>query len=104
MRKSEIFDRCVYTIEKLLREQKLKLPPPICSTPHFWFASGRKIHSGIVISTVEGEAGSITRAWGIVFVDVDRPQRCTNIHTSYYGESVALGKLLDELEKISLNH
>lgn len=103
MRKSELFDRCVYTIEKLLGERKLHIQPPIATKPHLWFADGRQIHSAITISTVEGEAGSITRAWGIVFVDPDKPQRCTMIHTSYYGESVALGKLLTELEKLSLN-
>lgn len=102
MRKSEIFDRCAYTIDKLLRERKLRIQPPISTKAHVWFAEGRIVHSGITVSTFEGQAGFITRAWGTVFVDPDRPQRCTSIHTSYYGESVALGKLLDELEKISL--
>jgi hypothetical protein len=98
MNKTAIFDQCVSTIEKLLSERKLKIVAPISARPQHWFAEGRQIFSGITVSTVEGEAGIITRVWGIVFVDPTNVKCCTNIHTSYYGESFALQKLLKELQ------
>lgn len=81
MRKSEIYDKCVYEIEQAL----------------LWGKFGRFECSGVVLSLTEGKAGSISRAWGVVYNDPDKPQRCTEIHTSYYGESVALEKLLKEI-------
>jgi hypothetical protein len=107
MRKSELFDRCVYDIDKLLSEHKLQvnLPLVVC-TPQIYYANhiiaGAKVCSGICVSTVEGEAGLITRAWGIVFTNPDYPLRCTEIQSSYYSESVALDKLWRELQKIKL--
>lgn len=105
MRKSELFDRCIYSIDKLLSEQKLSLKFKDIS-PQVYYANhtiaGAKLCSGICVSTVEGEAGLITRAWGIAFTNADYPLRCTDIHTSYYGESVALDKLFRELEKTKL--
>ena len=94
MRKSELFDRCVYSIDKLRAEHKLSLKPIIVEQS---LNASSKLCSGISVSTVEGEAGLITRAWGFVFINCDNPIRCTNIHTSYYGESVVLEKLLREL-------
>lgn len=106
MRRSELFDRCVYSIEKLLTDKKLSLKSVDC-TPQTYFVNhtitNTKICSGIAVSTVEGEAGMITRAWGIAFTNPDYPLRCTDIHSSYYGESVALDKLWRELEKLNQN-
>ena len=96
MRKSELFDRCVYQIDKLRTDRKLSLKPIIPDS-----APG-KLCSGISISTVEGEAGLITRAWGFVFTSVDKPMRVTDIHSSFYGEGVVLDKLWRELEQLKL--
>lgn len=102
MRKSELFDKCVHHIEQLLRQRRLYIRNPYrCQAQHY-FAAGLPVYSAIALSTVEGEAGVITRAWGMVFVDPDKPLRCTDVHNSFYGESVALGKLLRELDAIGL--
>lgn len=97
MRKSEVFDRCVSLIAKRLTERTLNIKHPyICKAQHY-FAQGTQPVSGIIVSTVDGQAGPITRAWGIVYVNTEYPVRCTEICTSYYGESVALEKLYREL-------
>ncbi len=98
MRKSELFDRCVYSIDKLRASHKLSLKPIKACPASINAFDG--LCSGIAVSTVEGEAGLITRAWGFVFIDCDSPMRVTDIHTSYYGEGVALDKLWRELEKL----
>ena len=54
MRKSETYDRCVYEMEK-----RFTAPGSICQ------------HSGVVLSSSEGEAGQISRAWGITFNNPD---------------------------------
>ncbi len=100
MRKSELFDRCVFQVEELLKKRKLRLLTRQKQVAQHYFTSNYGIHSGISVSTVETEVGFITRAWAFVFVDVDHPLRCSEIHTSYYGESVALGKLWVELERL----
>lgn len=100
MRKSELFDRCVSRVEQLLARRKLRLKTYYNEFPQNFFVRERKIYGGIIVSNSEGEAGIITRAWGIVFINPDDTFRCTDIHTSYYGESVALGKLWLEFEKL----
>lgn len=97
MLKSEIYNNCSYRLEQLLREHKLKIKTPICEPPQRWFAWNKHIYTGIVISTIEGEAGIITRVWGVVFVDNDKTFRCTDVHTSFYSDSIALEKLSREL-------
>lgn len=82
MRKSEIYDKCVYEIEQAL----------------LWGKFGKFDSSGVVLSVTEGKAGPVSRAWGIVYNDPDKPERCTEVHVSYYGESVAFGKLLKEIQ------
>jgi hypothetical protein len=98
MRKSELFDRCVYAIDKLRTNGRLSLKSIIAEPA---LGAPCKVCSGISVSTVEGEAGLITRAWGFIFTSPDKPMRCTDIHTSFYGEGVVLDKLWRELEKLS---
>jgi len=83
-----------------LATRKLKLSSPLYTYPHLWFAPGSKIFTGVSVSTTESEAGLVTRAWGIVFTDPAKPQICTKIHNSFYGELFALDKLLQELESL----
>lgn len=87
MRKSEVYDRCVYEIQKATLSGKF---PNMNSHKS----------SGIFLSSTDGEAGPISRAWGCVFTDTDELVRCTEVHTSYYGESVSLEKLLKEITKL----
>lgn len=95
MRHPELFDRCFSAIEALRLAKKL--PIRTCATAN---KQRTKLCSGIAVSTTDGEAGLITSAWGFVFLSIDHPMRCTEIHTSYYGETVALGKLWQELKKM----
>jgi hypothetical protein len=48
-------------------------------------------------SVTETKEGLVSRAWGFLFDDPDRTARCTEVHVSYYGESVALERLLKEV-------
>lgn len=96
----DLFDKCSCRIAQLLRERKLYIKQPYRCLAQHYFVNYNTPLSGVTVSTVEGEAGMLSRAWGIVFIDVDKPQRCTDIHTSYYGESVALGKLFKELKEM----
>ena len=98
MRKSELFDRCVFFIDKLRTEHKLSMKP---IQPNVALTAPNRLYSGIAVSTVEGEAGLVTRAWGFVFTNPDSPMRVTDIHSSFYGEGVVLDKLWRELEKLS---
>lgn len=95
MRKSEVFDRCIYSLTEALKTGKIK-------TKWLTDKGGQTcFHAGITVSSSMGEAGPISRAWGIVFNSPDRPLRCTQVHVSYYGESVVLSKLLEEIEKMT---
>lgn len=101
MKKSELFDRCVYFIDKLRAEHKLSLKSV---QSNIALKAPNKLCSGIAVSTVEGEAGPITRAWGFVFTSPDNPMRVTDIHSSFYGEGVVLDKLWRELEQLKFKH
>jgi hypothetical protein len=93
--KNELFDRCITSLEVRLNERKLsrhKAPPA--------YYANAQISVGIALSTIDGEAGTITRAWGFIFNNPDYPLRCTDIHSSYYGEAIALDRLFKELNKL----
>jgi hypothetical protein len=83
MRKSEIYDRCVAELQKALSSGK--------------FGRARYKSSGVALSVTETKEGLVSRAWGFLFDDPDRTARCTEVHVSYYGESVALERLLKEV-------
>jgi hypothetical protein len=89
MRKSELYDRCVFEINQKLVSGK--------------FGNARYKSAGIALSNTESKDGPVSMCWGILFTDPDRSARCTQIHTSYYSESVALEKLLQEIQYISIN-
>lgn len=95
-----VSDECLLHLARLLEKGKLYIKHPYTCSVVIYFPLGSKIHTGIVTSVVEGEAGIITRVWGVTYIDSDKVLRCTDIHTSYYGESVALNKLLDKLKLI----
>ena len=98
MTASPLFLTCTEIIERCLAANKLYIKFPYTCKAQFYFAQGITINTAIVLSSREGKAGPITRAWGIVFTDPDRPIRCTEVHTSYYGELMVLNKLLVELQ------
>ncbi len=88
MRKSEIYDKCVFELEKAYLSGKL----------NSLLTKGTN-STAVVLSVTEGEAGPISRCWGVVFKDPDTTTRCTEVHVSYYGESVVLEKLLKEITR-----
>ena len=93
-----MFDTCSMLLDKLLRERRLFIKSHIRGLrAQDYFACGLPLHTGITVSTVEGEAGLITRVWGVVFIEPTRPQCCTDIHSSYFGEAQALNRLHEEL-------
>lgn len=97
MNKTELLYKCNLYLTNAIKSKKIKLPPPICEIPQRWFVSNKLINTAICITHTEGNAGLITQAWGIVFVNVDKPIRCTEIHTSFYTDESCLNKLLKEL-------
>jgi hypothetical protein len=99
MRNDDMLQRCQAKLEQALLNRQLYVRASYLCKAQSWFVSTAKIHTGITISTIEGESGPITRTWGILFIEADKPLRCTEIHSSFYGESVALRKLLQEIEK-----
>lgn len=97
-----LHNQCVELIQQALLDRKLAIKHPNWCKAHQWFAAGTTPATAIVVSDSEGKAGVITRVWGIAYVDIDRPVRCTDVHCSFFGTNAALQKLLRELKAFYL--
>ena len=99
---SSIYCECISLLDKLLREGKIDTFTLLKTRNK----AGERLNatiksnncSGIVISRADGESGIFSRVWGIVHINPDEVLRCTQIHSSIYGDAIALGKLYRELK------